>query len=213
MKFEGIIFDLDGTLVDSEPLHMKAWLDALAGQGLHFDEKWFNQWIGHPDWALAEAVIAQYQLPLDRETLVSYKRVDYHQMAAARSTLFPKVEEGLKALKGKYKLAVATSSSNADAAAVFSSTKLDKYFQTAVTSNQVERMKPAPDCYLLAAKRIGLDPTKGAAVEDSVAGIKAAKGAGLFTLGVANSHAAEKLQEAHMVFEDTASAIEWLLNV
>ena len=212
MKFDGIIFDLDGTLVNSEPLHMKAWLDVLARQDLHFDEHWFDQWIGKPDWLLADAVILEHQLPLNTETLVGYKRSDYHRMAAAGARLFPKVEEGLSALQNKYKLGIATSSSKNDAAAVFSRTKLDRYFQTVVTSDQVQRMKPAPDCYLLAAERIGLNPANGLAVEDSVAGIRAAKEAGLYTLAVANSHSAEKLKEAHLVFEDTAAAMIWILE-
>jgi HAD superfamily hydrolase (TIGR01509 family) len=211
-NFQGIIFDLDGTLADTEPFHMRAWLDVLAGQGLTFDEHWFEQWIGLPDRFLADSVVAEYGLKTSAMELRDMKSLAYQQIAAVSARLYPQVEDGLKTLGAGLKLGIATNSSREDAAAVFTATRVNNYFQAVVTADDVQQLKPSPDCYLLAAERIGLDPARGLAVEDSIAGVQAAKKAGLYTLAVANSHPAEHLAEADRVFPNTERAIRWVLE-
>lgn len=213
MNIQGIIFDLDGTLADTEPLHMEAWLDVLAQQNLLFDEHWFEQWIGSSDRYLAENVVAEYKLKALPKELQKLKSATYQDMAAKKAQLYPDVEKGLEALRRHYKLGIATNSSRADATAVFASTKVNTYFQAVVTASDVEQLKPVPDVFLLAANRIELNPANGLAIEDSVAGIKAAKKAGLYTLAVANSHAVDMLGEADQVFPNTGQALAWILNI
>lgn len=210
MKFKGIIFDLDGTLVDSEPLHMEAWLNVLAQKGLKFDEHWFEQWIGKSDRILAESVIEGHVIQATVEELQENKRTTYHQMAAERAELFPEVERYLNHFRQYLKLGIATNSSKDDAAAVFSRLPLTGFVSAVVTADDVPKLKPAPDMYLLAAERIGLNTAEGLAIEDSPAGLQAAKEAGLFTLGVTNSHPAENLKHADLIFNSTAQAMEWV---
>lgn len=210
MRFEGVIFDFDGTLVDSEPLHREAWFEVLGRFGLQFDEHWFEQWIGLSDQSLSESVIKQYGIKIKVEQLQDLKRNTYHAIASEQSMLFQGVEEGIKLLKEKYRLGIATNSSYDDVAAVFRKVKIKPYFHTIVTSNDVQFLKPAPDCYLLAAHRIGLAVNKGIAVEDSPTGVTAARKAGLFTIAVPNSFSSEKLQHANLVLDSTEKAIEWI---
>ena len=210
---DGIIFDLDGTLVNSEPLHMQAWLGVLAQNGLQFDEHWFEQWIGLSDRVLAQSVVKEYRPAVGVEVLQEQKRNTYHRLARQNSVLFSGVEEGLSYLSSRCKLAMATSSSDADAAAVFANTGIDRFFQTIVTSDMVESLKPAPDCYQLAVKRLGLDVSRCLAVEDSPAGVKAAKTAGLLTFVVGNSQPADRLKEADLYFNYTHEALEAVKNV
>ena len=212
MNIQGIIFDLDGTLVNTEPLHMDAWLGVLAKQGLFFDEEWFKQWIGLPDRVLAESVTSDHDLQASSDELRILKGATYRKKAATEAQLYPQVEAGLQALKPRYKLAIATSSSRDEANAVFASTQVNNFFQTIVTSSDIKQLKPAPDCYLLAASQLGINPAFGIALEDSVAGVRAAKTAGLYTIAVANSHPEEKLGEADRVFPNTAQAIDWILK-
>jgi HAD superfamily hydrolase (TIGR01509 family) len=210
MSYHGIIFDLDGTLVDSEPIHRDAWFDVLARYDLRFGNDWFEQWIGHSDRVLAEAVEKFYKVPVKASDLQEQKRSIYHQMAAAKTQIFAGVAEQLPLLKAKYRLGIATNSSDQDAAAVFHNTKLDRYFQTIVTADMVDKLKPAPDLYLLASKRLGLFTDACIVVEDSPAGVKGAKAAGMYVLAVTNSHPEESLQAADRIFPTTLDALQYI---
>ncbi|MCB0657833.1 MAG: HAD family phosphatase [Saprospiraceae bacterium] len=209
MSWQGIVFDLDGTLVDTEPLHRDAWLETLSHYHLNYDEEWFNQWIGHSDRGLARWVIENVLQDKDIEVLLDGKRKRYYQLASEFTPMFRGVGEALPILAGKFILGIATNSSDADAAAVFQSARIDSYFKAIVTSSKVAEMKPAPDVYLEASQQLHLDPKKLIAVEDSPAGIEAAQQAGLYTLGVGNSHPVEKLK-ADRVFPTTYDALLWL---
>ena len=213
MSYQGIIFDLDGTLVNTEPIHCDAWLSVLAKYDLHFDHSWFEQWIGQSDRVLAEAVEKFYNVPVDAATLQSEKRKTYHQMAAQSAKAFAGVDESLLLLKERYRLGVATNSSDEDAAAVFKKTQLDQHFITIVTADQVDHLKPAPDMFFLASKRLGLFTDVCLVLEDSPSGVKAAKTAGMFVLAVTNSHPEEKLKEANMIFSSTKEALDWILAI
>ncbi|MCB0634158.1 MAG: HAD family phosphatase [Saprospiraceae bacterium] len=213
MSYHGIIFDLDGTLVDTEPIHRDAWFSVLAAYDLHFGNDWFEQWIGQSDRVLAEAVEKFYKVPVKAGDLQVQKRTIYHQMAAEKARMFPGVEEQLLLLKDKYRMGIATNSSDQDASAVFTSTKLDQHFQTVVTADMVDRLKPAPDLYLLASKRIGLFTDACIVVEDSPAGVKGAKAAGMFVLAVTNSHPEKSLQAADRIFPNTQEAMQFIVGM
>ncbi|MEZ5044348.1 MAG: HAD family phosphatase [Saprospiraceae bacterium] len=210
-NIKGIVFDLDGTLVDSEPLHGEAWLRVLSDQGLVFEWEWFEQWIGTSDRYLAENVISEFNLNLQVTDLQLLKRNTYYALVAKELKVFPGVMEALQWFTNQVPLAIATSSSKPDVAAVLGAVPLAPFFQTIVHADHVmPNLKPCPDPYLLAAERIGLDPAAGLAMEDSVAGVKAAKAAGFFTLAVCNSHSAADLQEADLVFENTKLGMDWI---
>lgn len=214
MKFEGIIFDLDGTLVDSEPLHGRAWLNILSQQGLHFEWEWFEQWIGSSDRLLAEHVVAHHPIELTVQQLQGSKRSAYYALVAKELQLFPGVEEGLAYFQQIVPIGLATSSSATDIEAVFKAQSIAHFFKTIVHADHVmPNLKPKPDPYLMATGKLALDPTKAVAVEDSIAGVKAAKTAGLYTLAVTNTHSAEDLQEADQIFSTTLAAINWMKAV
>lgn len=208
---EGIVFDLDGTLVDSEPLHGQAWLEILELQGLSFDWEWFERWIGKSDRLLAEYVIENHSVNLEVPDLQRLKREAYYRLVAKDLQLFPGVLDGLQFFSARLPIALATSSSATDVEAVFAAQPLAHLFRSIVHADHVlPNLKPKPDPYLLAAKNIGIDPKKAIALEDSVAGVKSAKTAGMLTLAVANSHSAKELQEADRVFESTLAAMDWI---
>ena len=211
MEIEGIVFDLDGTLVDSEPLHGQAWLDILQAEGLSFDWHWFEQWIGKSDRLLAEHVITTYQLALEVPDLQKMKREAYYALVAKDLQLFPGVLEGLTFFTNRLPIALATSSSATDVEAVFSAQPIANLFRSIVHADHVmPNLKPKPDPYLLATKNIGVDPGKAVAIEDSVAGVKSANAAGLFSIAVTTSHGANELAEANQIFASTGEAMEWI---
>lgn len=212
MNYQGIIFDLDGTLVDTEPIHRDAWFKVMGQYDLKFGNDWFEQWIGKSDRVLAEALERYYKVPTSADLLQEQKRKTYHLMAAEKAVVFPGVEDLLRVLKERFRLGIATNSSDKDAASVFQKTKLDAYFQTIVTADQVDRLKPAPDMYLLASKRLGLFTDACLVVEDSPSGVKAAKEAGMYVLAVTNSHPGVSLQEADRVFPTSSEALQWIFD-
>lgn len=208
--FKGIVFDMDGTLAATEPLHMEAWLTVLGDAGFSFDEHWFQQWVGLSDRVLAEAVVRDYQSALTVEQLQERKRNLFHATARQKAELFTGLDEALSWLQPRIPLGLATSSSDLDAEAVFANTRLNRFFRSIVTSDRVDNLKPAPDPYLLACREIGLAPQDCVALEDSPAGVTSACRAGLTVIGVTTSKTAEQLAEAHHIFPNTYDAINWL---
>jgi HAD superfamily hydrolase (TIGR01509 family) len=121
------------------------------------------------------------------------------------------VKEGLALLRS-FGLAVATSSNRTGALMSLQGAQLYDFFKYVVTADDVENHKPSPDCYLKAAASLGFLPSECIGIEDSVSGIKAAKAAGMFVIGIATSLPAHYLTEADLVLPDTEGAIRWILE-
>lgn len=204
------VFDCDGVLVDSEPLHAETWVEVLSRLGIRLDRRWFDRWIGVPDSDLAGYLSAEMGLALPPEEIVGRKRDAYRAaVEAGRLRAFPGVEEGVDRLRSRgIRLAVA---SNGRSEAVRQSLRrcglLDR-FPCLVGVEEVENGKPAPDLYLEAARRLGTPPGMCVVVEDSPAGVRAARAAGCRVLAVATSLGAGAVAEAEAVFPSTAEAIE-----
>jgi beta-phosphoglucomutase len=210
-NFKGIVFDMDGVLVDSEPLHIDAWNEVFGEFGHHFDTEWFHQWIGVSDRNFTLKIVEQYQIPTDADTLLKDKRRIFEAKIAQGVPSHTGVRELLPFLKD-LKLAVATSSNKTGAMISLKGAQLFDFFQSVVTADDVMNHKPNPDCYLKAVENLGLKPSDCIGIEDSVSGIKAAKAAGLFVIGVATSLPAHYLTHADLVLENTEGAIRWILE-
>jgi HAD superfamily hydrolase (TIGR01509 family) len=209
-----IIFDMDGTLVNTEPVHCQAWLDVLDARGYEYDTHWFEQWIGTSDRFLALGVIKEHGLTIEPRVLQREKEVLFHARAREQAQLFEGVQETLSFLQGKLPLAIATNSSREDAIHVFHKTKLDRFMDTTVTASDVAQLKPAPDMYLLAAQRLQAPPAQCWVVEDSPAGAQAARAAGMYVLGLTSSQPREKMEAAHEWYAHPRTVMakikEWL---
>jgi HAD superfamily hydrolase (TIGR01509 family) len=210
-KIKGIVFDMDGVLVDSEPLHIDAWNEVFAEFNLHFSTEWYHQWIGVSDRHFTLKIIEQYSIPTQAETLLQAKRRVFEAKIAKGVSPHTGVKEGLPLLHHFHK-AVATSSNRTGAMISLKGANLFHFFQDIITADDVINYKPHPDCYLKAAQSLGFSPTECIGIEDSVSGVKAAKAAGLFIIGVANSLPASYLTEADLVLENTGKAIDWILK-
>jgi HAD superfamily hydrolase (TIGR01509 family) len=213
MRIEGIVFDLDGTLADTEPLHIDTWLVILNNLGLKFDESWMHQWIGLSDRLVAEHVCEHYLKKQSVESLQQLKQQTYRNRAITEVKLFDQVEDYLHEITQFVPIALATNSSQDDVSAVFQATNLQRHLKVIVTANDVSNLKPHPEPYQSASFKLGLQPSLCFALEDSPAGIHSAKSAGLFAIGVENSHPSEILKEANLVFSDTPKALAHILNV
>ena len=213
MRIEGIVFDLDGTLADTEPLHIDTWLVILNNLGLKFDESWMHQWIGLSDRLVAEHVCEHFLKNQSVEGLQQLKQQTYRNRAITEVKLFDQVEDYLHEITQFVPIALATNSSQDDVSAVFQATNLQRHLKVIVTANDVTNLKPPPEPYQSASFKLGLEPSLCFALEDSPAGIHSAKSAGLFAIGVENSHPSEKLKEANLIFSDTPKALAYILDV
>lgn len=212
MQIDGIVFDLDGTLADTEPLHIDTWLVVLNELGLKMDESWMHQWIGLSDRLVSEHVCTHYLKSQSIENLQHIKQQSYRKRATSEVKLFDQVEDYLLELSQLVPIALATNSSKEDVSAVFQATNLQRFLKVIVTANDVSFLKPNPEPYQTASTLLGINPTFCIALEDSPAGITSANKAGIFTIGVENSHPSDKLQEANLIFPNTPKALEFILN-
>ncbi len=202
---------MDGVLFDSEPIHIRAWQTLLMECRVTMPDEWFLQFVGIPDRETALHVATLSPGLPDAAELLARKRVHYRAITARELQPFPGVREGLHAVTALgVPLALATSSPRAEAEHVLTATELLGYFPIRVSIDDVVHPKPAPDPYLLAAERLGCSPTACTVIEDSPAGVAAARAAGCQVLAVTSSHAVEALAAAVCIFPTTADALAWV---
>lgn len=179
--YQAVIFDLDGTLVDSMPAHFEAWREALAKNGAPkdvFPEDVFYSMGGRPTKDIVVEINGEFNLELDPEAVAFAKR-------KAFMDLLHKVEVNedvvafAKSLRGKMPIGIATGGSRKVVEATLKAVGLTELFDEVVTADDVKCGKPAPDIYLDAAQRLEVDPEDCLVLEDAAPGIMAAQCAGM----------------------------------
>lgn len=182
---QGLIFDMDGVIVDSEPLHLLAYQELFGGFRLPYTAEQNSEFLGCKDLHMCEILIERHQLPLNAPDMVLQKEEILTRLlqtqAAARPGLFEILQKA-KALN--IPRAIASSATLATINVVVDVLKIRDYFQTLTSGEEVQHGKPAPDVFLLAAKRLGLLPQHCLVIEDTYNGIKAAKAAGMFCVAI-----------------------------
>ena len=177
----GVIFDMDGLMLDTEAIAQVCWEQAFAAAGLALTPKLFLAMVGHNKRNCETMLRAEFGDALDFETIHAKCAVLFEEHVALHGApLKPGVLELLGDLAAlRVPLAVATSTRNPQARERLEQAGLLPFFETVVGGNDVEHGKPAPDIYLEAIRRLGIDATQSFALEDSHAGVRAAHAAGL----------------------------------
>jgi beta-phosphoglucomutase len=184
--YEAILFDFDGVLIDSEPVHFGCWADVLQPLGIQFDwDLYQKHCIGLDDRKLLNFLCHLKNPPLSLDHIWVTQYPSKQQMFVKKMTSSPPfpatVVELLKSLSD-YKLSVVTSSGRSEVEPVLEAGGIRPLFQAVVCAEDVTRHKPAPDPYLLAAKL--LDIKSAVVVEDSDAGLQSARAAGFDVIQV-----------------------------
>ncbi|HSF05784.1 MAG TPA: HAD family phosphatase [Methylomirabilota bacterium] len=182
---EAVLFDMDGVLVDSEPLHLEAARRLLATHGVRYSQEENAEFIGFTDLEIFTILKSRHGLAPAIAELARQFAMELVELLTREAVPLPGVPAVLVALRrAGYRLALASSSTPQVIAATLRALRIDELFSTVVSSVEVGRGKPAPDVFLLAASRLGLPPGRCLVVEDSRNGVLAAKRAGMACVAV-----------------------------
>lgn len=183
--FEAVIFDFDGTLVDSMPAHFEAWCEALSihGAGGVFKEDVFFAMGGRPTRDIVVELNDEYNLKLNPAEVAFAKREAFLKRLG-QVTLIDEVAEFAESLRGKVPMAIATGGTRMVIEKTLKAVGISDWFDEVVTADDVAEGKPAPDIFLRAAKLLEVDPARCLVLEDAPAGILAAQRAGMQVIAI-----------------------------
>jgi len=191
MMPKGLIFDCDGTLADTMPLHWRAWQIITERHRLHFPEERFYALGGVPSRDILKILAAEQGRSLDHLAIAHEKEEAYLPLMVNAEPIHAVVEIA-KAHHGQIPMAVASGGTQAIICQVLEQLKIRHLFAAVVTSEMVTQQKPAPDIFLEAARRIGVEPKYCRAYEDTDLGMTAIRAAGMDAVDVRPLRAATK---------------------
>ena len=187
---QALLFDLDGTLVDTERLKWQAYRETLLRHGVDVGlEEYARRFIaegGGPEWACST-----HGLPISAAELRAEKAIVYRRLVPVAVRACPGAEAALARLAPTYALAVVTNSARGETEAILERLGMTEAFDTLVTREDYARAKPAPDGYLEAAERLGHPAEACAVVEDTARGTAAGVAAGMVVVAVPNALTAD----------------------
>lgn len=183
--FDAVIFDCDGTLVNSMPYHFEAWCEALSlhGAGGIFKEDIFYAMGGRPTKDIVVEINDEYGLKLDPETIAFAKREAFLRHLD-KIELIDEVAAFAESLRGKVPMAIATGGTRMVIEKTLQVVGVSDLFEDVVTADDVKVGKPAPDIFLRAAQLLGVKPEKCLVLEDAPAGVMAAQLAGMTVISI-----------------------------
>ena len=191
-----IIFDLDGTLADTESLHCRAFAEVLQLEGIELSrDDYFSRLIGYTDHDCFEVVLRENSRDASEDRIarcVERKADIYQALIRDRDVLYPGAADFVRQCAARFPLMVVTGTLRAEAEMILASGKLRDLFVDVIAAEDVERGKPEPDGFVAALGRFGfllrprppIDPAQALAIEDTPAGVEAARRAGMRVLAL-----------------------------
>ena len=185
-----VLWDMDGTLIDSAEYHWLTWHDALAEEDVQLSRDEFNSWFGSRNDRILRRYFGDGISPDEIARIGGRKEARYREMVRARGiSPLPGVREWLTRLReAGWRQAVASSAPAANIAVLVEVLGVDDVFQATVSAEEVPQGKPHPDVFLLAAARLGVPPARSVVVEDAPLGVEAGRRGGMRTIGISGLH-------------------------
>lgn len=211
---QALVFDFDGVIADTEPLHLQSFQAVLAGLGLSVTrEEYLERYLGYTDVEVFEFVATEHRVPLAPggiDLLVAEKTLRFQALVTTAPVVFPGVVERVREWAERVPAAIASGALREEIELVLGAAGLGGEFGTIVSANDDVPGKPSPEPYRLALRQLaaavgdraprgGFDPARCVAVEDSRWGVASARAAGLRVVGVTSSYSADQLIEAERV--------------
>ena len=207
IKAKAIIWDMDGVIVDTGPYHLSAWQEVFRKRGIKFTKEDFLRNFGRKNDTIIRDTLGEQIAQDEIDSIAQEKEETFRRLGGQKITTFPGAVELIKSLrKHRFKMAIASSTTMENIRLITGSLGIDNCFQSIVTGQDVTEGKPSPQSFLLAAQRLGVEPKNCIVIEDSVAGVTAAKRAGMRCLAITNTHPRERLAEADLIV-DTLEAV------
>ena len=211
-RFQAVIFDMDGVVVDSEPLHERAFREVFEeigyGQSHGID---FAAYYGKSDVLVWSDFIARHRPLQSLGELLARKEAKFVALVQREEPIFGGITPLLERLSARYPLGLASGSRHSTIDVVLALRDLRPFFRVVVSSEDVAQGKPAPDIFLRAAELLGVAPGTCCVVEDSAAGVEAALAAGMRVIAITNSLPPEKLSRATKVVANYMEIQQMLL--
>ena len=218
IRVGAVIFDFDGVIVDTEPLHYAAFQQTLEPLGLHFTwQEYVETYIGFDDRDAFKHAHSSKEKLLDHgalQRLIEQKAIFFNEVIRSGVSAYPGVVDLITTLNSqKIPLAICSGALKSDISPILAMLGITDCFDVIVTADDVAVSKPDPECYQLAFQRLqsahrnsfSIDTT--IAIEDTPAGISAAKDAGLMVCAVTNSYPAERLSQATFITDSLSSLV------
>jgi len=202
MKYSAICFDLDGVIINSEPLHEAAFRSVLLEYDLLLSANDYkNYFAGKTDEHGFEDYLSSKQANIPLPDLLTRKQLAYASLAPSKLTYYKGLPSLVRALSKIAPLALVTGSSAEETKIALSTHSLVQYFSAVVTAGDIKHSKPSPEGYLLAASKLAgfIEPTACIAIEDSPSGVQAAKQAGMYCVAITNTHTHDTLSMADAI--------------
>jgi beta-phosphoglucomutase len=212
-NFSAIIFDMDGVIVDSEPLHQKAFEMLFEELGKKHDHGIvFHEYYGRSDGALLRDFIARNKVPCELEDLTQRKLKYFLKYLREHRPIFKELHQLVPELAKHYKLGIASSNFRHVIDVVMEISGLRQHFNVIVGFEDIRFTKPDPEIYFTAAKLLNARPSQCCVIEDAALGVQAAKMAGMTCIGLTTSLSPEQLSRADHIARDYEDVRKLLLD-
>jgi beta-phosphoglucomutase len=202
---QAIVFDFDGVLADSEPLHLRVYQEILEPHGIHLDQATYAaKYLGFDDEGAFQQISADNQLLLgdeEIEMLIEEKSRLFQRLVSSRNVLYPGAVPCASRLGAVWPIGIASGALRAEIELMLRGAGLLEAFRFIVSAGDTDLTKPAPDPYLRAAELHGVPPAACVAIEDSHWGLQSARAAGMRTIAITHTYPRASLTEADAIVD------------
>ncbi len=204
---KAVIWDMDGVIADTAPYHFKAWQQVFRKRGVRFTREDFTPRFGQRNDTIIRSVLGEATPKSEIDTIAGEKENNFRSMVRRKIEPLPGAIELLGSLSEHgFKTALASSGPMENIHLLISSLGIGSCLDVIVSGHDVTESKPSPQIFLLAAQRLGVEPEDCVVIEDAVAGVAAARKAGMHSLAVTTTNPRESLTEADLIV-DTLEAV------